>query len=260
MSNRVVFDIGHGSNTFPPNKGIYLPGGGSFAEHDFNAAVAIKAKRLAEYNGFEVLLSQQPYQKDVPLSSRTSYINVEHKKNPILCCLSFHANASANNSASGYGVFYWNTSQNGKRLAEIWNKYAIQKLNIPQWGSGVWQSKLGDWTNFHMVRETLMPAILIEHFFFTNPSELQKCNTPGFIDLCAEVAVRTICDYAGRGFKSLNDAEQSKSQTKSDVSSWAKEAYEFVTKNGISDGTRPKDPVTREEVWSMLQRYSVIQK
>ncbi|MBA9087456.1 hypothetical protein FHR92_003941 [Fontibacillus solani] len=46
----------------------------------------------------------------------------------------------------------------------------------------------------------------------------------------------------------------------SKLSEWAKPGYDFVTQNDISDGTRPKDPVTREEVWSMLQRYSVIQK
>lgn len=39
------------------------------------------------------------------------------------------------------------------------------------------------------------------------------------------------------------------------VSEWAKEGYSFVTKNKISDGARPKDNVTREEVWEMIRRY-----
>ena len=38
------------------------------------------------------------------------------------------------------------------------------------------------------------------------------------------------------------------------VSEWAKDAQEFVIASDISDGMRPKDPVTREEVWTMLQR------
>ena len=42
------------------------------------------------------------------------------------------------------------------------------------------------------------------------------------------------------------------------ISAWALDGYEFVVENGISDGTRPKDPVTREEVWTMLQRYDSI--
>lgn len=195
MSKRVVFDIGHGSNTYPPSKGI-----GSFAEHSFNSSVAMAAKELAEYNGFEVLLSQQPNSKEVPLASRSAWINAEHSKAPILCILSFHANA-ATASVSGHCVFHWGTSTNGKRLAQIWNKHAKALLTVPQFGQGIWASKRGDWTDFHILRETLPPAILLEHFFYSNPSELAKCNTPEFINLCAEVAVRTLCEYAGTEFK-----------------------------------------------------------
>ena len=39
-----------------------------------------------------------------------------------------------------------------------------------------------------------------------------------------------------------------------DVSAWAREAREWAVAEGITDGTRPKDPVTREEVWTMLWR------
>lgn len=40
-----------------------------------------------------------------------------------------------------------------------------------------------------------------------------------------------------------------------DLSEWAKDGYEFVTDNNISDGLRPKDLVTREEMWTMLERF-----
>jgi N-acetylmuramoyl-L-alanine amidase len=196
MSKRVVFDIGHGSDTYPPSKGV-----GSFAEHSFNAAVAVAAKELAEYNGFEVLLPQQPNAKEVPLGTRSSWINTEHRKSPILCLLSFHANAENTGKASGHCVFYWGTSTNGKRLAQIWNRLAKESLPIPQFGQGIWASQRGDWTDFHILRETLPPAILMEHFFYTNSAELAKCNTPEFINLCAKVAVRAICEYAGVEYK-----------------------------------------------------------
>ena len=39
-----------------------------------------------------------------------------------------------------------------------------------------------------------------------------------------------------------------------EVSDWAKEAWKWAVAAGITDGTRPKDPVTREEVWTMLYR------
>lgn len=39
------------------------------------------------------------------------------------------------------------------------------------------------------------------------------------------------------------------------LSKWAKEGHNFVTENHISDGLRPKNAVTREEVWTMLKNY-----
>lgn len=38
------------------------------------------------------------------------------------------------------------------------------------------------------------------------------------------------------------------------VSSWAKEAWEYCTKEGLMDGTRPKEAITREEVAVILKR------
>lgn len=201
MSNRVVFDIGHGSDTYPPSKGIILPDGSSFAEHSFNAKVGMRAKELAEYNGFEVLLSQQPNAPDTPLKQRSTWINAEHRKKPIICLMSFHANASSNPTASGWGVLYWYSSTNGKKLAQLWAKYAEEMLPIGKWGTGLWESKPNSWSNMHILRETIMPAILIEHFFFTNYDELKKCNTPEFIELAAQVAVKALCEYAGTKYK-----------------------------------------------------------
>ena len=190
MNKRIVLDIGHGINTI--GKGV-----GTFREHNFNSAVGVAAKGLAEYNGFSVLLPQLPYSKDIPLQQRSAWINAEHRKSPILCLLSIHANAGQGNP-SGHDVFYWHTSANGKRLAEIWQRHAKAVLPIP--AHGIWESKPGSFS-FHIIRETLPPAILAEHFYFTNPVELARCNTSAYVDLCAKVAVQAICEYAGVAYK-----------------------------------------------------------
>jgi N-acetylmuramoyl-L-alanine amidase len=39
-----------------------------------------------------------------------------------------------------------------------------------------------------------------------------------------------------------------------EVSNWAKEAWDWAIKNGITDGTRPKETATREEIVTMLYR------
>ena len=51
----------------------------------------------------------------------------------------------------------------------------------------------------------------------------------------------------------LNNQKMDKSK---EVSKWAEDGYKFVTKHDISDGTRPKDNITREEIWVMFERYN----
>jgi N-acetylmuramoyl-L-alanine amidase len=45
-----------------------------------------------------------------------------------------------------------------------------------------------------------------------------------------------------------------------DISPWAREAREWAVSRGITDGSRPKDTVTREELWVMLYRAFGAQK
>lgn len=59
-------------------------------------------------------------------------------------------------------------------------------------------------------------------------------------------------DFLGRIQKEMD--ELLKQQEEDKVSDWARDAWKWVKENGISDGTRPKDVVTREEVWTMLYR------
>jgi N-acetylmuramoyl-L-alanine amidase len=158
------------------------------------------AKKLAELQGIEVLFSQQPNSPNVTLGKRCTWINNEHKKNPILCLVSFHAdNGSA--KSSGWSVFHWHTSTKGKRLAELWAEYAGQLLPIPS--KGIRKCVPGTWSNFDIVRKPVVPCILIEHFYFSNLDELAKCNTHEFIFKAAEVTVKAICEYAGINYDSI---------------------------------------------------------
>jgi lysozyme len=49
--------------------------------------------------------------------------------------------------------------------------------------------------------------------------------------------------------------KEMKDVVKQQVVSSFQKAQTWVKENGISDGSRPKDPVTREEVWEMIKRY-----
>lgn len=206
---KVLIDVGHGTNTFPPSKGIYLPNGEVFEEHDFNSEVGIEVKKLAQHNDFQVVYSQQPNSKEVPLRTRIKNINREHKKDPFVAIISIHANYSSNKSANGHSVFHWISSKKGKELAILWNKYANEILPNKQWGNGIIPSRLNHWTNFGILRDTLPPAILAEHFFFSNDSERKLANTDNFVKKSAEVSVRALCEFVGKEFKPLESENNS---------------------------------------------------
>ncbi len=199
ISNRIFLDIGHGSNTRERGGGKYVikPDGVVFEEHTFNSDVAIVLRKKLEKLGFEVDWYQEPHSKEIRLKNRLPVINNRDKKHKYLMCISLHANASDNPKASGWGIFHWHTNKTTKRFCEIWYKNAKKLLDLKPWGTGVWTCKPHHWTNFMVVRKTTCPTVLIEHFFFTNFKELDKCNTTEYIDKFAEVTVKTICEYAG---------------------------------------------------------------
>ena len=52
--------------------------------------------------------------------------------------------------------------------------------------------------------------------------------------------------------KKVGDLEMAKE--KDGVSDWAKEAWDWAKEKGFLDGTRPQEPITREEIAVILQR------
>lgn len=45
-----------------------------------------------------------------------------------------------------------------------------------------------------------------------------------------------------------------------EIPEWALKGHDFVTKNGISDGLRPNENITRAEMWTMLERFYNLNK
>jgi len=194
MMANVIIDIGHGSNTFPPDKGVYRNGKG-YAEHGFNSKLAVRIKELLEENGHHVDYGpQKPFARNVGLTTRTNYYN----RQDIDLVVSLHANAGVS-SASGRCGFYWHDSAEGKRLAQsIINEIKGKGYNTH--GSGLHASIRGSWTNLHIVRETKAPATLIEHGFMTNDSDFELIfgsKQDEYIEDMAQADVAGIVKYLG---------------------------------------------------------------
>lgn len=186
---------GHGSTTWPPSKGVATKGGvPGMAEHSFNAAVAEEVEKLLQ--GKISTFSAQPFNKpDVPLGTRIAQYNAKYKTNRDAIGMSHHGNAG-NSATRGFGVFYWHSSAEGKKLAQmLLVEYKREFPDMPIWGSGLFPCIPDTWTDFYLVRETFAPFILIEWEFFTNDAARKIMLTDDYRKRCAKVAAKVACDW-----------------------------------------------------------------
>jgi len=233
---KIVIDAGHG----PETPGKRSPDG-SLREYQFNSVVAryVADDLLHGYEGVEILMTHSDA-RDVPLKERTDKANAWKAD----LFVSIHANAAGEGWGSAQGIetyVYTTRPAAALKLAEAVHRNLIRATGRPDRGVKT--------ANFHVLRETKMPAILVECGFMTNREECELLKSDAYRRKCAEAIVAGIVETYG-----LRPKQPAQPSATDEVSAWAREARDWAVSRGITDGTRPKDPVTREEVWTMLYR------
>lgn len=178
---KICLDAGHGIST----AGKRSPDG-SLLEYEFNRDVTLRLKKILEEHGVEVILTAYD-DVDVPLDSRCKYANA----NDADYFVSVHANAYGDgwNDANGWEIYVVAKGGKAEKLAECIRKYSIKDLGLKDRGV-----KVG---NFQVLRDTDMPAVLIEHGFYTNKEECEKLKSDKFRQKCAECDAKGIFEYLG---------------------------------------------------------------
>lgn len=203
MEYKWALSAGHDKYTWRElrSKGIVEPDGEVFEEFTFNRGVVEKLIELIEYNNKYILKYDMIHyvllNKDLDgRSSLGDKIRYENNLSPVSDLLfSVHANYNNNKSIKGSWTFYWNTSTNGKKLADIMQKYKKKWLQNDIYS--MTGSKLNHWTNFGILRATNAPAILEEFGFFSNDSERELLKSELFQWQCARALFETGCEYCG---------------------------------------------------------------
>lgn len=168
--SRVILDPGHGGEDLGA-KSLVPP---IYSEKNFNLVTARFVRDQLLQKGYSPVLTRT---KDlfVTLADRALL--------PQLCnhdiFVSIHFNAASSPQAEGIEVFYYldenhlARSQASKALAESVLKSLIKETNAKSRGV-----KHG---NYYVIRETNVPAILIEGGFLTHPEELAKIKDPDYL-------------------------------------------------------------------------------
>ena len=157
-----------------------------------NNRIADKIEKiLAEYDGIEVMrLDDTTGKKDVTLASRTNKANAWGAD----FYLSIHHNAGINGGSGGGIVAFVYT--NPQKASVEWQK-ALYNAAINATGlKGNRATPLAK-ANFHEVRETKMPAVLMECGFMDSETDCPVILTEAFADKIAKAFAEVIIEKSG---------------------------------------------------------------
>lgn len=173
----VVLDAGHGGND--PGATV-----GETYEKDINLAVALLVQgQLTEQENIVVKMTRT---EDIfmSLSDRATYANDENAD----LFVSIHANALENNEDySGIFSFYHPDKRSSKKSARI-----IQEA-VSNETDAINRGVRGE--NYAVLRETKMPAVLVETGFMTCPEELALLLDSNYQKQLAKGIAKGILEY-----------------------------------------------------------------
>lgn len=211
MSYLVCIDPGHAKNT---------AGKRSFdeklREYKFNRHVAKRIVYHLERHGVKTMYSCNiSSNADASLSSRCKKANDARAD----IYVSIHANAYGEdwNEANGWEVFYCKGSEKGKKLADHISAASIPYLGLRDRGVKVT-------SEFTVLVKTTMPAVLIEHAFYTNKEECALLLSNEFREKCAIADAKGVLAYFGIAWKEENENNEPH---------WAQEYLDYLTGQGI---------------------------
>lgn len=168
----VVLDAGHGGKD--PGEVV-----GDIQEKDINLQIALKMKKLLEANGITVIMTRE---EDVFVSLEERAVNANGYDAALF--VSVHCNSYDDSAAvSGFEVYYYQDKQ-AKSIADAICSDLEETGQLKM--RGVKTKEL------YVIKNTTMPAILLEMGFLTNEAERQKLCSDEYQQMLAEVIAARI--------------------------------------------------------------------
>ena len=197
----ILFDNGHGENT--PGK---RSPDGVFREYLFNREIAQEAERELRKRGYECERIVK-CAMDVSLSQRAKIVNeycAEYgAKNVVL--ISIHVNAAGKGDkwmdARGVCIFTSKGKTKSDELADIYIEEA-EKNFIGHKIRKDYSDGDADWEeNYHILKHTKCPAVLIENFFMDNKEDLAYLQSSEGKKAIVKTIVDAVIRYANKYIK-----------------------------------------------------------
>ncbi len=190
----VVIDPGHGGAD--PGK----VGTNGAKEKDVNLSIGKVLKEVLEKQGFDVLMTRtedtvlgnsSKFSKIGDLNARCDIINAVYAKNSDSIMVSLHQNSFAQESVHGAQSFYYQRSENSKRLSESIQEELNKGINTEK----AKKAKPND--SYYMLINSKCPGVIVECGFLSNHTEANQLLDEDYQKKLAEILCRGIQNYFG---------------------------------------------------------------
>lgn len=175
-----ILDNGHGGMIngvyqTPGKRSPVWPDGTQLFEGEFNRAIVNRLMAKCEANGISAV-NLVDTQKDVSLSERVNTANRLAKSSEKPCIyVSVHANGYTKESANGWCVYTSVGETKSDDIATILFEKAAREFKGEYMRSDTYRDgDVDQESNFYVLANTTMPAILSENFFMTNSDNCHK--------------------------------------------------------------------------------------
>lgn len=182
VGKTVVLDPGHGGT----NPGAVA---NQVEEAQINLDVSLKVKDLLEKEGAKVVLTRDANRnvaaKGVPLSAELqARLDIASAQAGDIF-VSIHSNSNENSQIKGAMSFYYD--EGSKELAQTIQQQLIQSTKAVD--KGIVKE------NFYVLKNSAVPAVLVELGFVTNPQEAAMLNTKSYQEKLAQGIYQGILAY-----------------------------------------------------------------
>lgn len=164
----VVIDAGHGGS----DGGT---GSGEIIEKDINLSVALKLKAILEDSNLEVVLTRSS-DENVSLAQRASVANDSNAD----FFISLHCNYYEDDGQVTGLECYYNSSDETE--SKVYAESIINAVSL----SGDIKARDAKVESFYVLRNTQMPAVLVEMGFLSNYSERQKLLSEDYQEILSQ--------------------------------------------------------------------------
>lgn len=182
MATKIFVDAGHGGTD---------PGavGNEVIEQNVNLSVALQLAQFLRNGGYEVMLYRTTPTENVLPGKSADLTNRARMANNWGAdyFISIHTNSSPNPAANGFEAYVYRLGGRAQALAESIVRSFVSRLGSKDNGVRA--------ANFAVLRQTDMPATLLELGYLSNPTEALNLNSSAWRTAAAQAIYNGIYNY-----------------------------------------------------------------